>query len=117
MCEYFFFFKQKTAYEMRISDCSSDVCSSDLLAQPYEARDATIHRILQQVSQIRAQGWRDAMGDKILDPALGLNQRIGAKALDRRGAGKDRAGAATLRNEATGKILIRCRRLGFPSDP
>src|SRR3546814_7574906 len=26
----FFFFKQKTAYEMRISDCSSDVCSSDL---------------------------------------------------------------------------------------
>src|SRR3546814_9361240 len=34
MCVYidvvFFFFKQKTAYEMRISDWSSDVCSSDL---------------------------------------------------------------------------------------
>src|SRR3546814_9707424 len=29
MCD-FFFFKQKTAYEMRISDWSSDVCSSDL---------------------------------------------------------------------------------------
>src|SRR3546814_4955643 len=29
----FFFFKQKTAYEMRISDWSSDVCSSDLYAQ------------------------------------------------------------------------------------
>src|SRR3546814_7673075 len=30
-CEvWFFFFKQKTAYEMRISDWSSDVCSSDL---------------------------------------------------------------------------------------
>src|SRR3546814_10803750 len=31
-CKYdiFFFFKQKTAYEMRISDWSSDVCSSDL---------------------------------------------------------------------------------------
>src|SRR3546814_10512406 len=28
--EIFFFFKQKTAYEMRISDWSSDVCSSDL---------------------------------------------------------------------------------------
>src|SRR3546814_13840599 len=28
-----FFFKQKTAYEMRISDCSSDVCSSDLERQ------------------------------------------------------------------------------------
>src|SRR3546814_2515449 len=38
MCVYYsfvfciFFFKQKTAYEMRISDWSSDVCSSDLLA-------------------------------------------------------------------------------------
>src|SRR3546814_11627773 len=30
---FFFFFKQKTAYEMRISDWSSDVCSSDLEAQ------------------------------------------------------------------------------------
>src|SRR3546814_6167257 len=29
---YVFFFKQKTAYEMRISDWSSDVCSSDLTA-------------------------------------------------------------------------------------
>src|SRR3546814_9814271 len=28
---WFFFFKQKTAYEMRISDWSSDVCSSDLI--------------------------------------------------------------------------------------
>src|SRR3546814_2270022 len=32
-CLWFFFFKQKTAYEMRISDWSSDVCSSDLLEQ------------------------------------------------------------------------------------
>src|SRR3546814_4115043 len=31
MMLYFFFFKQKTAYEMRISDWSSDVCSSDLM--------------------------------------------------------------------------------------
>src|SRR3546814_1039565 len=36
----FFFFKQKTAYDMRISDWSSDVCSSDLngawfLAEPF----------------------------------------------------------------------------------
>src|SRR3546814_3045130 len=29
----FFFFKQKTAYEMRISDWSSDVCSSDLVVE------------------------------------------------------------------------------------
>src|SRR3546814_4995427 len=31
LCLHLFFFKQKTAYEMRISDWSSDVCSSDLL--------------------------------------------------------------------------------------
>src|SRR3546814_10484188 len=30
---YVFFFKQKTAYDMRISDWSSDVCSSDLFAR------------------------------------------------------------------------------------
>src|SRR3546814_1024769 len=33
----FFFFKQKTAYEMRIGDWSSDVCSSDLHASTYGA--------------------------------------------------------------------------------
>src|SRR3546814_19719293 len=32
---FFFFFKQKTAYEMRISDWSSDVCSSDLRTDRY----------------------------------------------------------------------------------
>src|SRR3546814_2648413 len=39
----FFFFKQKTAYEMRISDWSSDVCSSDLIL---EAADAGIKVIV-----------------------------------------------------------------------
>src|SRR3546814_7737149 len=33
----FFFFKQKTAYEMRISDWSSDVCSSDLALEKTSA--------------------------------------------------------------------------------
>src|SRR3546814_9406590 len=35
---FFFFFKQKTAYEMRISDWSSDVCSSDLLVESAQKR-------------------------------------------------------------------------------
>src|SRR3546814_6440958 len=34
-----FFFKQKTAYEMRISDWSSDVCSSDLVLWTLDAPD------------------------------------------------------------------------------
>src|SRR3546814_9579212 len=35
---FFFFFKQKTAYEMRISDWSSDVCSSDLIYKEIRCR-------------------------------------------------------------------------------
>src|SRR3546814_2829307 len=38
----FFFFKQKTAYEMRISDWSSDVCSSDLADQVAQTLGAQI---------------------------------------------------------------------------
>src|SRR3546814_6300169 len=41
---FFFFFKQKTAYEMRISDWSSDVCSSDLGAVGGGALDAVRER-------------------------------------------------------------------------
>src|SRR3546814_5142562 len=40
VCSIFFFFKQKTAYEMRISDWSSDVCSSDLPCLVLAARIA-----------------------------------------------------------------------------
>src|SRR3546814_1646644 len=44
-CVLFFFFKQKTAYERRISDWSSDVCSSDLLAAHGQPADAALdHR-------------------------------------------------------------------------
>src|SRR3546814_6488481 len=42
MCQlvFFFFFKQKTAYEMRISDWSSDVCSSDLFQHIFHGYQA-----------------------------------------------------------------------------
>src|SRR3546814_3866247 len=47
---FIFFFKQKTAYEMRISDWSSDVCSSDLLRygdiDKVEAIVADVNRML-----------------------------------------------------------------------
>src|SRR3546814_2266123 len=44
VCCGFFFFKQKTAYEMRISDWSSDVCSSDLLTVSNALRSAIAER-------------------------------------------------------------------------
>src|SRR3546814_2727866 len=52
-----FFFKQKTAYEMRISDWSSDVCSSDLDPCDDRARDEGIDR------QHRIRRWRGRRAD------------------------------------------------------
>src|SRR3546814_8544019 len=46
-----FFFKQKTAYEMRISDWSSDVCSSDL---PEEVKEERYQRIMEKTAAISA---------------------------------------------------------------
>src|SRR3546814_18126111 len=45
MLLWFFFFKQKTAYEMRISDWSSDVCSSDLMTALAERHGADGWRV------------------------------------------------------------------------
>src|SRR3546814_942838 len=58
----FFFAKQKTAYEMRISDWSSDVCSSDLVDERVDRRDrldpqlAGDHRIAVDVDLHQAHG-------------------------------------------------------------
>src|SRR3546814_9503137 len=50
-CCRFFFFKQKTAYEMRISDWSSDVCSSDLPGQLRHLGSREDHRLEVAVPQ------------------------------------------------------------------
>src|SRR3546814_5408930 len=53
----FFFFKQKTAYEMRISDWSSDVCSSDLsiiMKAIWLARRDDWSRLITPISGTRA---------------------------------------------------------------
>src|SRR3546814_1535506 len=53
----FFFFKQKTAYEMRISDWSSDVCSSDLGAAGRSRRDRQVgHRVHQLLGPDAGEG-------------------------------------------------------------
>src|SRR3546814_3566673 len=49
---FFFFFKQKTAYEVRISDWSSDVCSSDLR----EALDVRAARAAVEVAVLADRG-------------------------------------------------------------
>src|SRR3546814_1243608 len=57
----FFFFKQKTAYEMRISDWSSDVCSSDLIGK---LPDPTTAAALQRVPGVQVSTNRNnELGD------------------------------------------------------
>src|SRR3546814_2162923 len=50
-----FFFKQKTAYEMRISDWSSDVCSSDLLHAQIMRHSMVYARKLIKMAKIRSR--------------------------------------------------------------
>src|SRR3546814_7615155 len=50
---FFFFFKQKTAYEMRISDWSSDVCSSDLEFFPIFGNSS--HRAALQAAKVSVE--------------------------------------------------------------
>src|SRR3546814_2908669 len=88
-----FFVKQKTAYEMRISDWSSDVCSSDLLtfnqvaldlAANYSAEDADITLRLHEVLHPRVAA--DAALNKVYEtiemplvPVLAQVERNGVK--------------------------------------
>src|SRR3546814_7474122 len=59
-----FFFKKKTAYEMRISDWSSDVCSSDLLVLPVVSqwRERYLWLAHLAIAQDRHGVVRDALG-------------------------------------------------------
>src|SRR3546814_3124345 len=63
----FFFFKQKTAYEMRISDWSSDVCSSDLghaVEQVAEALDiGVVQRRVDLVEDADRRGIGEEQGE------------------------------------------------------
>src|SRR3546814_9714086 len=80
-----FFFKQKTAYEMRISDWSSDVCSSDLPVRAIIARDVDmagpriavvaahlLHDLRRRVEAV-------TVGDVLRGPGDIVRQRIEAR--------------------------------------
>src|SRR3546814_1068747 len=72
---YFFFFKQKTAYEMRISDWSSDVCSSDL-------RENEIDLVVIGPEQPLVEGLANALaqaGIKAFGPSAKAAQLEGSK--------------------------------------
>src|SRR3546814_2495488 len=71
VCQYcvflFFFFKQKTAYEMRISDWSSDVCSSDLAE-----RNDMVEYFGEQLAgfAFSHNGWVQSYGSRCVKPPI-----------------------------------------------
>src|SRR3546814_5253666 len=69
----FFFFKQKTAYEMRISDWSSDVCSSDLGKGEQGARVGDVRKLPDR-EEGREQRHRDPGEDR--DDMRGVEFRV-----------------------------------------
>src|SRR3546814_2557012 len=73
-----FFFKQKTAYEMRISDWSSDVCSSDLNAP---ARHVIARRVAEALRRAP-----DRLVDPIAPLTLVLERRVGVLKIARQRA-------------------------------
>src|SRR3546814_6345208 len=85
---FFFIFKQKTAYEMRISDWSSDVCSSDLVIvvpnrgapQNVRTNDAWVSFINHDgsVHTLRWIGIQHGDERKTLSPPLVLNEPFGS---------------------------------------
>src|SRR3546814_3881721 len=112
MVDYFFFFKQKTAYEMRISDWSSDVCSSDLVDNNFytnrmaraHLRDAVAvwHRLAAQrpadharlatalaLDAAQVQQWQRAADAMYLpfDAARAAELRVGKECVSTRRAG------------------------------
>src|SRR3546814_7950359 len=108
---FFFFFKQKTAYEMRISDWSSDVCSSDLLSTPWtpdnEERPCNIRAMAKTPSKRGSGRGKTGAGDG--KPAT---KRDGPK----KSTGKKATGKKRSEERRVGKECVsKCRSRWSPS--
>src|SRR3546814_3180872 len=92
---YFFCFKQKTAYEMRISDWSSDVCSSDLhVPQPTLEVDDAVTLLV--TARDTARGHM-ALVVTATGLALAFGQRLDGLALMQAGFVDEEIGSASCR--------------------
>src|SRR3546814_3731039 len=89
MFMFFFFFKQKTAYEMRISDWSSDVCSSDLGGQQFKGKgeasqsNALSGEVSVTVAAVYPNGTMLVKGEKFLTLNRG-DERVQIRSEERR---------------------------------
>src|SRR3546814_6805922 len=78
MVFFFFFFKQKTAYEMRSSDWSSDVCSSDLLKRSSDAFSERVQQISAKLQLVGRQLADLEAKERTLEDALRRRQLLPA---------------------------------------
>src|SRR5213082_3194628 len=90
---YFFFFKQKTAYEVVSGDWSSDVCSSDL-------------DVARAVADGGAEGHRDGQAAQALEQHLLRRRRDQARALRLLAAGEVAHHHGRRRAEDTGQVQV-----------
>src|SRR3546814_2905079 len=104
----FCFFKQKTAYEMRISDWSSDVCSSDL-AWPWLARPAKAKR---KPEQLLAELAHYGEGDYVVHVDHGIGRYDGLDTLTVNGASHD---CLRLIYEGGDKLFVPVENIHFVS--
>src|SRR3546814_2258045 len=115
MCIFIFFFKQKTAYEMRISDWSSDLCSSDLVCPQLAGVAQPIARRLIQIAHLGIGVGEDdpglvRIGEALRVPAV---HQLAPRSLARLGRvdhavrliGMDRLASATRRQRPRGVAL------------
>src|SRR3546814_8605656 len=120
---FFFFFKQKTAYEMRISDWSSDVCSSDLALEPQIAgiyqrfglNDRQIE-IIASATPKRDYYCQSALGNRLFDLGLGPVAFAFAAASQRSDLNAISALIEAHGNDRFAESWLRHRGLGWAAD-
>src|SRR3546814_6646005 len=106
----FFFFKQKTAYEMRISDWSSDVCSSDL----FDAALVAVVGLVMRAVQPALESPERIAGARLLDLDH-VGAQVGQQHAGRR-AGNERAlqlGRASCRERVCQFVKIEVGAVSF----
>src|SRR3546814_8023707 len=112
-----FFFKQKTAYEMRISDWSSDVCSSDLVQHPRPERPAVQRQAVAAQRGLALGAAAQVVPDVAVQPAAGavddLVQGLAGLAQDLDGVLASGAGAVVHRSEEHTSELQSLMRISY----
>src|SRR3546814_4788907 len=86
MIDFFFFFKQKTAYEMRISDWSSDVCSSDLFVKRSQLQrlgQGVMQQLVHAVATTSFHALFDRQHGDLLPVAVLQPQQLGHREIGR----------------------------------